>query len=70
MALRNIISKSGAPIITIPDWVAGKEDPAMSALLALHEERITSGNEFVALENLAMDEFYNQYLAETNQELV
>ena len=70
MTLRTVISKSGAPSIDIPAWVASKEDPELSALLALHEERLASGVEFVSLENLAMDSFYNQYLAETNQELV
>ena len=69
MTLRNLISKSGAPIVDIPTWVASKEDPELAALLALHEERLASGVEFAPLENLAMDNFYNQYLAETNQEL-
>jgi hypothetical protein len=70
MTLRTVISKSGAPIIDIPSWVSSKGEPELSALLALHEERLLAGGEFAPLENLAMDNFYNQYLAETNQELV
>ena len=67
---QQLISKTGAPVIELGDWVASKNDPAITALFETHLRKFYAGQEIVPLENPQLDAMYNQFFAETNQELV
>lgn len=68
--MATLISKTGSPVIELSDWVRTKNSPALDALYAIHVEIFESGRQLRPLENPALDNMYNQFFAETNQELV
>ena len=68
--MATLVSKSGGAVIELADWVRTKNDPAITALFAVHEQVFNSGRELQPNENPALDGMYNQFFAETNQELV
>jgi len=70
MPTPTLVSKTGSPIIELEQWVNSKNDPALSALFLEHLQVFTSGKEHVPTENPAIDSMFDQFFAETNQELV
>ena len=68
--LPTLVSKTGAPVVSLMDWVNSKNDPALTALFNEHSAIILAGQPVVPMANPAMDDMFNQFLAETNQELV
>jgi len=70
MAIPTLVSKTGAPIIELWAWVNSKNDPALTALHEQHVAAFQAGNKYTPMENPAMDNMFNQFLTETNQELV
>jgi hypothetical protein len=67
---KKLISKTGAPIVELGNWVATKNDPAITALFQIHLKKYNTRQEVVPLENPELDAMYNRFFAETNQELV
>jgi hypothetical protein len=67
---QQLISNTGAPVIELGDWVASKNDPAMTALFETHVGLYTSGQTIAPLQYPQLDAMYNQFFAETNQKLV
>jgi hypothetical protein len=67
---KKLISKTGAPVVELGDWVAAKNDPAFTALFETHLRKFNTGQQVVPMENPQLDAMYNQFFAETNQELV
>jgi hypothetical protein len=67
---QQLISKTGAPVVELGVWVNSKNDPAITALFEAHLRKFNAGQEIVPLENPQLDAMYNQFFAETNQELI
>jgi|LauGreDrversion4_2_1035121.scaffolds.fasta_scaffold11797_2 hypothetical protein len=70
MTTSTLVSKTGAPIIELWAWVQSKNDPALTALHDQHVAAFQAGTKYTPMENPAMDNMFNQFFAETNQELV
>jgi len=70
MTTSTLVSNSGAPIVALWDWITAKNDPALTALHEEHVINFNAGRKYVPMENPAMDNMFNQFLAETNQTLV
>jgi hypothetical protein len=68
--MTTLVSKSGQAIIELWAWVASKNDPALAALHEEHVRRFKAGNPHSPMENAAIDDMFNQFFEETNQELV
>jgi hypothetical protein len=67
---KQLISKTGAPVIELGEWVTSKNDPAITAVFEIHLTKFLAGTGIRPLENPELDALYNQFFAETNQELV
>lgn len=65
-----LISKTGAPVVELGDWVAAKNDPAITALFETHMRKFNTRQPIIPLENPQLDAMYNQFFSETNQELI
>ena len=70
MATNTLVSKTGAPVVELFSWVQSKNNPAFTELFNIHSQMFAAGQEHVPGANLAMDDMFNQFLAETNQEIV
>jgi hypothetical protein len=68
--MAQLISKSGAPVVELETWVKSKNDAKLNALFAEHVANFAAGKTLAPQENLDMDAMFNQFFAETNQELV
>ena len=67
--MAQLYSKTGAPVIELGDWIKIKNDPALNELFNTHVQIFMSGKKLGPGENPALDNMYNQFFAETNQEL-
>ena len=70
MTTPTLVSNTGAPIVELWTWVNSKNDPALTALHEEHVRIFQAGGKINPMENPAMDNMFNQFLAETNQRLV
>lgn len=70
MATQTLVSKTGAPVVELFDWVQSKNNPAFTALFDMHVQMFTDGQDHIPGANTAMDDMFNQFFAETNQEIV
>lgn len=70
MTTPTLVSKSGAPVIQLSDWVASKNDTAITELFIQHLAMWESNTPHSPGANPAMDNMFNQFFTETNQELV
>lgn len=68
--MATLVSKTGGPVIELHDWVKTKNNPALDALFEQHAQVFFSGRDLQPLERPELDAMYNQFFAETNQELV
>lgn len=68
--MAHLISKTGAPVVELETWVKSKNDARLNALFAEHLVNFAAGKTLAPMENLEMDAMFNQFFAETNQELV
>jgi hypothetical protein len=70
MTTPTLVSKSGTTVIQLADWVASKNDPAITELFYQHLAMFQANTPHVPMANPAMDGMFDQFFAETNQELV
>jgi hypothetical protein len=70
MTTPTLVSKSGAEVIQLADWVASKNDPAITELFNQHLAMFQANTPHVPMVNPAMDSMFDQFFADTNQELV
>ena len=68
--MATLVSKTGAPVVELIDWVKSKNNPAITALFETHLAIFRSGQELAPGDNPALDNMFDQFFAETNQELV
>ncbi len=70
MAVPTLVSMSGAEVIQLADWVASKNDPAITELYNQHVAMFHANIPHEPMANPAMDNMFGQFFVETNQQIV